>query len=97
MRKMQSVSLVSRYTVLGCVLLTGALAFVPIPQPASLALAVAFGLLSLLGLYDMIQAKHALQPCRFSYGRTGFHSAKSCPTRTLERSRFHAQPRQEIA
>ena len=60
MRRMHNLSLAGRYAPLaGCVILTGA-AFAPVPQPASQTLAAAFGLLSLLGIYDMLQEKHAI-------------------------------------
>ena len=97
MRRTQNFSLVSRYAALGCALLTSALTFTPVPQPATLTLVAAFALLSLLGLYDMVQAKHALRPCRFSYGRTGLSSAKAFPARTLEHAKAQARSRQEVA
>ncbi|ANY83761.1 hypothetical protein BB934_36645 (plasmid) [Microvirga ossetica] len=69
MRRMQNFSVVSRYaTLAGCVLLMSA-TFSLVQQPASLTLAAAFALLSLLGIYDMIQAKHAFRPYRFSFAR----------------------------
>ncbi|PVE21686.1 FMN-binding glutamate synthase family protein [Microvirga sp. KLBC 81] len=61
MREIHNLSLVSRYAAFaGCVTVTCALILVPDPQPASLTLAAAFGLLSLLGSYDMLQKKHAI-------------------------------------
>ena len=69
MRRMHNLSLVSRSaTLAGCVLLIGA-TLALVPQPASLTLAAAFALLSLLSIYDMIQAKHAFRPYRFSFER----------------------------
>ena len=69
MRRMQNFSVVSRSaTLAGCILLMGA-ALALVPQPASLTLAAAFALLSLLGIYDMIQAKHAFRPYHFSFER----------------------------
>ena len=69
MRRIPNFSVVSRCaTLAGCVLLMGA-ALALVPQPASLTLAAAFTLLFLLGIYDMIQAKHAFRPYRFSFER----------------------------
>lgn len=61
MQGILKLSLVSRYAVFAiCVVLTIVFASMPALSPFGIALALVFAVLSLIGVYDLIQSKHAI-------------------------------------